>query len=95
MLVWLSAADVSHGGRALGWLAAGEHPAVALVDLDLPGIDGIELIEKLAQLSPMTRSILVTATDQATILRRIHGHQIPYLQKPLDFELLLRLLNPH
>src|SRR3954451_19918460 len=57
--------------EALVWLAAGEQPAVALVDLDLPGIDGIELIEKLAQLSPMTRSVLVTATDQATILRRI------------------------
>jgi len=80
--------------EALMWLAAGEHPAIALVDLDLPGIDGIELIEKLAQFSPMTRSILVTATDEGTIARRIRGHHITYLQKPLDFEELLSLLNP-
>ena len=70
--------------EALVWLEGGVHPAAALVDLDLPGIDGIELIEKLAQLSPTTKSILVTATDQATIARRITGHEIRYLQKPLD-----------
>ena len=79
--------------EALAWLAGGKHPAVALVDLDLPGIDGIDLIGKLAQVSPTTRSILVTATDQATIARRIRGHEIRYLQKPLDFDALLRLLD--
>ena len=79
--------------EALVWLAGGEHPAVALVDLDLPGIDGVALIDKLAQLSPMTRSILVTATDQETIMRRIDGHAIPFLQKPLDFDVLLSLLK--
>jgi len=79
--------------EAMTWLGGGERPAVALVDLDLPGIDGIALIEKLSQLSPKTRSILVTATDKDSIVRRISGHGIPYLQKPLDFEGLLRLLN--
>src|SRR5215469_13493413 len=71
--------------EALVWLSGGgQHPPVALVDLDLPGIDGIALIEKLAQLSPDTRSILVTATDEQSINRRIDGHDIPYFQKPLD-----------
>ena len=79
--------------EALVWLAGGQRPQVALVDLDLPGIDGIELIEKLAHFSPATRSILVTATDKETIVRRIHGHRIPYLQKPLDFNALLALLG--
>ena len=79
--------------EALVWLRGGKRPAVALVDLDLPGIDGIALIEKLAALSPMTRPILVTATDQETIVRRIHGQAIPFLQKPLEFDALLRLLD--
>ena len=79
--------------EALVWLAGGQHPPVALVDLDLPGIDGIALIEKLAKLSPETRSILVTATDEQSISRRIGGHDIPYFQKPLNFEALLSLLN--
>jgi DNA-binding NtrC family response regulator len=79
--------------EALVWLEGGEHPSVALVDLDLPGMDGIALIRKLAQLSPMTRSVLVTATDTDTLVRRISGDGIPYIQKPLDFEALLRFLN--
>ncbi len=79
--------------EAMVWLQGGERPSIALVDLDLPGIDGIALIERLAQISPATRSILITATDQATITRRINGHDIAYLQKPLDFEALLRLLG--
>jgi len=79
--------------EALVWLSGGQHPPVALVDLDLPGIDGIALIEKLAQLSPETHAILVTATDEQSITRRINGHDIPYFQKPLDFEALLSLLN--
>ena len=56
--------------EALMWLSAGEHPAIALVDLDLPGIDGIELIEKLAQFSPMTRR---APQDSATTRRKGFG----------------------
>jgi DNA-binding NtrC family response regulator len=79
--------------EALVWLQGGAHPQAALVDLDLPGMDGIELIGKLAQLSPATRSILVTATDQDTLTRRTRGRPICYIRKPVDFDSLLSLLE--
>jgi DNA-binding NtrC family response regulator len=79
--------------EALLWLHGGGHPHTALIDLDLPGIDGIDLIGRLKTLSPMTRSVLVTATDELTLARRIAEHPIPYLRKPIDFQALLGLLN--
>ena len=79
--------------EAVVWLEGGEHPKIALVDLDLPGIDGIEFIEKLAQFSPATRSVLVSATDEETLARRTHGHSVPFLRKPINFDALLGLLN--
>ena len=79
--------------EAVAWLEGGEHPRIALVDLDLPGIDGIEFIEKLAQFSPDTRPVLVSATDEETLARRTRGHSVPFLRKPINFDALLGLLN--
>ena len=79
--------------EALIWLRGGGHPQVAVVDLDLPGMDGVELIEKLALISPTTRSVLVTATDEDTLARRTRWHDVNYLRKPIDFESLLSLLD--
>ena len=78
--------------EAVVWLEGGGHPQAALVDLDLPGMDGIALIEKLAQISPATRAVLVTATDRDTLVRRTCGRDIPYVRKPVNFESLLNLL---
>jgi|SRR5579871_240209 len=79
--------------EAIVYLSAGSHPQVALVDLDLPGMDGIELIGKLAHFSPSTRAILVTATDEDTLARRIQGRAIAYLRKPVNFDSLLGMLE--
>jgi DNA-binding NtrC family response regulator len=79
--------------EAVVWLRGGAHPQAALVDLDLPGMDGIQLIQKLAQFSPSTYPVLVTATDQDTLARRTRGLDIPYLRKPIEFDKLLSLLH--
>ncbi|HEY8750558.1 MAG TPA: response regulator [Tepidisphaeraceae bacterium] len=80
--------------EAVFWLQGGAQPGAALVDLDLPGMDGIELISKLRKLSPLTRPILVTATDEDTLVRRLKPDPIPYLRKPVNFDALLTFLNP-
>src|SRR5882724_5202578 len=44
--------------EALNRIGMGEGPRFALVDVDLPGMSGLELISRLEQLSPETVSVL-------------------------------------
>jgi CheY-like chemotaxis protein len=78
---------------ALTWLKAGGHPRVALIDLDLPGMNGLDLIEHLRKLTPGTFPLLVTATDEETLASRLRQRPVSFLRKPLDFELLLEALS--
>jgi DNA-binding NtrC family response regulator len=79
--------------QALAWLERGWRPAIALIDLDLPGMDGLELIDRMQNLSPLTRPILVTATDDQILSSRLRDRSLPYLRKPLDFDGLLYVLS--
>ena len=79
--------------EALGAIINGDRPGVALVDLDLPGISGLDFIQRLRALDPSIQPILVTATDEETLFRNLAGLPITYLRKPLDFEVLLEILS--
>ena len=78
--------------EAVAILAIGQPPQVALVDLDLPGMSGAELLGYLHQKSPPVRTILVTAASEERIKRVIDGTGISYLRKPINFNDLLRTL---
>ncbi len=64
---------------------AGQQPFdVALCDVQLPGIDGIELLERLLKISPQTFVLLVTAfgtVDNA--VEAFHRGAHDYLMKPI------------
>src|SRR3954447_20418782 len=55
------AVEACGSGEAALDLAARHRYDVALCDVQLPGIDGIELLERLLKLSPQTFVLLVTA----------------------------------
>ncbi len=66
----------------------------ALLDLQLPGMDGIELLEKLLQVSPETCVISITA--YATVETAVAAFQRganDYLMKPILLEEVLNKLN--
>src|SRR6266404_4591059 len=71
-------------------LAAGRRFDVALCDVQLPGIDGIELLERLLKISPQTLVLLITA--YATVENAIQAFQrgaYDYLMKPIVLDELL------
>lgn len=68
------------------------HPRIALIDLDLPGMSGLDLISHLEKLDPSIFPILITATDQDTLTARLLNRPVAYLRKPVDFDTLLGLL---
>jgi DNA-binding NtrC family response regulator len=77
------------GERALA--QAAEHGFdVALCDVQLPGIDGIELLDRLLKMSPQTLVLLITA--YATVENAIQAFQrgaCDYLMKPIVLDEVL------
>jgi diguanylate cyclase (GGDEF)-like protein len=88
---------VGDGREAWEVLATAEAPRLALLDWVLPGIDGIELCQRLRkrpETEPYTYTILLTAkSEQKEMLEAMHAGADDFLAKPFDpLELKARLL---
>lgn len=70
------------------------HPDVMLVDIDLPGMDGIRLVRELAPRLPDTRFVMLTvsATDR-DLVEAIRAGASGYLTKDLSPEALQRAVR--
>jgi CheY-like chemotaxis protein len=97
---------VCSGEDALQNIADGRMPRVALVDLDLPGMNGLELIRRMSAINPDIFSILITAAARdvvelftAKAVELYAGNEehvsLAYFQKPVDFDRLMTLLSEH
>lgn len=78
-----SAAD----GRSAVALAAELQPTVALCDLSMPGLDGIEATSRILEQSPETRVVILTAfSDPDRIRGALDAGAVGYLLKDADPE---------
>jgi two-component system, NtrC family, C4-dicarboxylate transport response regulator DctD len=84
---------VASAEEAVSLLRRGVLPEVALVDLDLPGMNGLELIKVIEKLDPGVRPVLVTGADTERLEAALRDRHIDCLRKPLEFGRLLALLN--
>jgi DNA-binding LytR/AlgR family response regulator len=79
-------AECEDGGSALEAIA--EHqPEVAFLDIRMPGLTGLEVAEAVAEASPKTQIVFVTAYDQYAIDAFDKG-AVDYLLKPIAPERL-------
>lgn len=78
------------GSEALE-LAAGPEVGAVVLDVRLPGMDGIEVLRQLRELRPSLRVVMLSAqTDQDLVLEALRLGATDYLAKPLhDEELVL------
>ncbi|MBW8901566.1 MAG: response regulator transcription factor [Massilia sp.] len=74
------------GGSALEAIAV-HQPQVAFLDIRMPGLSGLEVAAALADASPATQVVFVTAYDQYAIDAFEKG-AVDYLQKPVARERL-------
>ena len=86
-------AAVGSAEEALNLVSQGCIPDIALVDLNLPGMNGIELINCLEEAHPGMRMLLVTAALPEYLQNLRDDRHIEYMRKPINIESLLDVLS--
>jgi DNA-binding NtrC family response regulator len=75
--------DIEHGCNA----------EIALVDIDLPGMSGLDLIQRLEEKKPGLVAIVISAAGGERVDSFRRQHDVHYFRKPVDFPRLLGLLE--
>jgi two-component system nitrate/nitrite response regulator NarL len=75
-------------------LALAVRPDVILLDIDLPGMNGIQMLEELAPRLPETKIVMLTVSDsERDMIEALARGAAGYLTKDLNPEALLRALR--
>ena len=79
----------AHDGPTGLSMAAAHEPDVVLLDLRLPGIDGLEVLKRLKQAAPAMPVIMLTGSlEIKNAVRATQPGAFDYLTKPIDPEVL-------
>jgi len=77
--------SVDSGAQAIARVAGGLAPAVAIVDIMMPGVDGIEVLARLKGIAPTLPVIILSAVGQArTVVEAMKMGASDYLVKPFE-----------
>ena len=82
---------VAGDGTTAVALAAERHPDVVLMDLSMPGMDGVEATSRILEPTPDTRVVVLTSfSDRARIRDAMDAGAIGYLLKDAEPDEILR-----
>jgi len=84
--------EASSAQEALGAVAAGTVD-VALIDFNMPGTDGLELIANIRKTHPDMPVAVVSANVQNEIIQRARALNAGFIPKPLTDEALFAYLS--
>jgi two-component system response regulator AtoC len=95
---WLEAAgygaDVCADGEAALTSLGRVRPDVVVLDLSLPGLDGLEVLVRIKHAMPRTPIIILTGTTEiATVVSAMQGGAYNYLAKPVERDRLLTTVS--
>lgn len=83
-------ATAASGADALRGLPE-SRPDLVLLDVRMPGIDGVETLRRLRDVAPGVAVIMVTANDDVALAREmLKLGALDYVSKPFDFDYLER-----
>ena len=73
---------------------AADQPKMVLIDIDLPGMSGVDLLQRLQREYPDLECTLMSAnTDEAGNPRTRPVNPVPFFPKPIDLNRLFTLLR--
>jgi CheY-like chemotaxis protein len=87
--------EVQHctsGEDALQFISQ-QHFDLIISDLRMPGIDGLELLERVGKISPKTRKVLITAYDSSDVRADLKEIVDAYLPKPFRLRNFIKLVQ--
>lgn len=88
--------EVATDSRAALHRAIEEQFDLVVVDLMMPGLDGVELLRRLIQANPEQRVMVLSAiSDVRSKVRCLEFGAVDYLAKPFDLEELAARINVH
>jgi two-component system CheB/CheR fusion protein len=90
------AVHVAYAGAQALQLAASTRPDVVLLDLDMPGLDGLEVCRRLRTEDPDGRILVIAISGWTDEVHRRMALQVGfdhYLIKPANIEHLCRLIG--
>jgi two-component system response regulator (stage 0 sporulation protein F) len=68
-----------------------ERPDLVLLDIKLPGVDGVEVLRRIRGLDPKVGVIMITANEDVELAKQLLAlGAFDYVAKPFDFEYLDR-----
>jgi DNA-binding response OmpR family regulator len=74
-------------------LAILSRPELVLLDIALPGTNGIELLKRIRSINPTTRVIMVTGNIDPVLVREaLELGALAYIDKPFDLAYLKRVI---
>jgi signal transduction histidine kinase len=86
----------AHGQDAMD-IVRNEHPAIVLADIKMPGMDGIELLDKIKEESPDTEVIMMTGhADLELAIKSLQYEAADFITKPINYtalEIALKRVN--
>jgi two-component system response regulator (stage 0 sporulation protein F) len=83
----------SNGNDALATIRR-DRPDLVLLDVRMPGIDGVEVLRRIRKLDDTLTVIMVTANEDVALAREtLRLGALDYVAKPFDDEELLLLLS--
>jgi DNA-binding NarL/FixJ family response regulator len=86
-------AEASNGFEAISLVAA-HHPDIVLMDLLMPGMDGLEAIERLTSADPNIKILVVTSLeDEEKITSAIQAGALGYFPKTAPRSFLLEAIR--
>jgi FixJ family two-component response regulator len=92
----LSSADMNvatfDSGQAFLDSLANQAPDCPILDLHMPGISGLELLQGLSRIDVLVPTIVITAYDERAMECLAAGAQV-YLRKPVDDKVLLSAIE--
>ncbi len=84
---------INNGKKTVELILKGK-PDVILMDIDKPGLDSIDSIEKVKEALPKTRIIVLTSFEEgSSMVKAIKAGASNYLLKSLDGEKLIKHLR--
>lgn len=88
-------ATFESGADALEYLSKPHNVAVIVADMQMPGMNGIELLKKVHDQHPDIRRLMLTGnSDQETAMAAINeGKVLRFIRKPCDVQILKEILN--